>query len=144
MRSFSLPAVGPAPFLHCAASPDPLPWCSASPKDTAVLLFQWKAKENVAGEREGAPAVGGLFVLVSKQNPINPWALPMTSPLHWTSSLYIHPPAQDQKVEKNKERIKCSLMTLQNAYTKSADEKYLYCGDDTAQEQTLSSPNTNK
>lgn len=30
-----------------------------------------------------------------------------------------------------------------NIYMESADEKYLYCGDNTSQEQTLSNPNTN-
>lgn len=67
--------------------------------------------------------------------------------------------AQDQKVRKNKKIIKSSPVTLKNGnntwevfiphvytkvYTKSANEKYLYCGDDTAPERKLSSPSTNK
>lgn len=55
-----------------------------------------------------------------------------------------HPPAQNQKVEETRRQPNVVQWHLKNAYTKSADEKYLYSGDDTAQEQTLSSPNTNK
>lgn len=143
MRTFSLPAVGPAPFPHCAESPDPLPWCSASPEDTAAVLFQWRAKENVAGEREGAPAVGRLFGFVSNPNPINLWALPVTprstEPAHCTYS-----PLHKAKKWKKPRESNVVQWHLKNAYTKSPDEKYLYSGDDTAQNQTLSSPNTNK
>lgn len=103
-----------------------------------------KSEEKCGSEREGAPALGGLFIFVWNQNPTNPWALLMASPLHWTSSLYIHPLHKTKNWKKTRGESNVVQWHLKNAYTKSEDEQYLYSGDDVAQEQTLQGPNINK
>lgn len=134
MKSVPVPGVGPA------ATSDPLPWCSASPKDTAVVLFQW-VKKNVPDER-GVPAVVGLSGFAPNQDPINPglcqWAPPTTEPARCT---YIHPLYQTKKWKNTRRKSNVIQYHLTNAYTKSADEQYLYSSDDTAQEKTVSSTN---
>lgn len=106
--------------LHLDAQP---------PEGTDAILFQRRVKENAAGERGRQPVWICIWGFMHLTNLNNPWALPVTSILHWGSflSLYHAPRLKNG----NSKQIQMSPNeTLKNSYTKSTDEKQ--SGDDKA------------